>query len=173
MLNAQPVCLAISAACGAAQCCSGNGPRATVPVRSCKAIDAPHCRPCLWAGLYTHCLHTEKASLPAPLQRRLGVWAYSLIVLTSVIFWFGGLSDCSRSAFQYHGMPTTEVGSDPTTITLPCQLESQLLMKGSPSSGGVAFLQQDMPWNATLEQSAVTVLPQDPAVQCIMKMITT
>lgn len=46
------------------------------------------------------------------LQRRLGVWAYSLIVVTSVIFWFGGLSDCSRAAFQYHGMPTTEVGTD-------------------------------------------------------------
>jgi hypothetical protein len=43
------------------------------------------------------------------LQRRLGIWAYSLIVLASVIFWFASLSDCSRAAFQYHGLPTTEV----------------------------------------------------------------
>jgi hypothetical protein len=49
--------------------------------------------------------------LSGVMQRRLGVWAYSLIVVTSVIFWFGGLSDCSRAAFQYHGMPTTEVST--------------------------------------------------------------
>jgi hypothetical protein len=42
-------------------------------------------------------------------QRRLGIWAYSLIVLASVIFWFASLSDCSRAAFQYHGLPATEV----------------------------------------------------------------
>jgi hypothetical protein len=46
--------------------------------------------------------------LPLP-QRRLGIWAYSLIVLASVLFWFASLSDCSRAAFQYHGLPTTEV----------------------------------------------------------------
>lgn len=43
------------------------------------------------------------------LQRRLGIWAYSLIVLSSVVFWFASLADCSRAAFQYHGLPTTEV----------------------------------------------------------------
>jgi hypothetical protein len=44
------------------------------------------------------------------LQRRLGVWAYTLIVVTSVIFWFSSLADCSRAAFQYQGLPVTEVG---------------------------------------------------------------
>jgi hypothetical protein len=43
------------------------------------------------------------------LQRRLGIWAYSLIVLTSVLFTYPGLQDCSRAAFQYYGLPTTEV----------------------------------------------------------------
>jgi hypothetical protein len=42
-------------------------------------------------------------------QRRLGIWAYSLIVLTSVIFFFSDLADCSRAAFQYQGLPVTEV----------------------------------------------------------------
>lgn len=49
--------------------------------------------------------------LPVVLQRRLGVWAYSLIVVASVIFWFAGLGDCSRSAFQYQGLPVTEVSN--------------------------------------------------------------
>lgn len=49
--------------------------------------------------------------LSVALQRRLGVWAYSLIVVASVIFWFAGLGDCSRSAFQYQGLPVTEVGT--------------------------------------------------------------
>lgn len=44
-------------------------------------------------------------------QRRLGVWAYSLIVVASVIFWFSSLADCSRAAFQYQGLPVTEVGA--------------------------------------------------------------
>jgi hypothetical protein len=42
-------------------------------------------------------------------QRRLGIWAYSLIVLCSIIFWFASMNNCSRSAFQYHGLPSTEV----------------------------------------------------------------
>jgi hypothetical protein len=38
------------------------------------------------------------------------VWAYTLIVVTSVTFWFSSLADCSRAAFQYQGLPVTEVG---------------------------------------------------------------
>lgn len=42
-------------------------------------------------------------------QRRLGLWAYTLIVAASIVFWFASLADCSRAAFQYYGLPTTEV----------------------------------------------------------------
>jgi hypothetical protein len=42
-------------------------------------------------------------------QRRLGIWAYTLIVLSLVVFWFISFGSCSRYSFQYYGLPPVEV----------------------------------------------------------------